>query len=264
MTHTSQGISPLRQRMIDDMHMRKLAPKTQAGYVRVVRHFTAFLGRPPTPQLEDLRKGRRDRYAMLSPVLLERGWLFPGLDPVDPLSTRQLNRAIHAAAEAAHINKRVSMRRHGFFQSDRAALAPAQLHERTAEIVLHPRPIQRDALARGFGQRRAVCRHRFFQPGRAALALTQLAERIAEVVLRRRPIQREVFARAAMQRLSIHINRLEQRRVIASLVAMAQQCVTVTVEVIAASVAARVCGGFRAPPARPPWPGAGPALERGR
>ena len=32
-----------------------------------------------------------------------------GLDPVDPLSTRQLNRAIHAAAEAAHIDKRVSM-----------------------------------------------------------------------------------------------------------------------------------------------------------
>jgi site-specific recombinase XerD len=41
--------------------------------------------------------------------MLEGGWLFPGLDPVDPLSTRQLNRAIHAAAEAAHIDKRVSM-----------------------------------------------------------------------------------------------------------------------------------------------------------
>jgi integrase len=71
-------------------------------------------------------KGRRDRYAMLSPVLLERlrvwwrvahaqgrmldgGWLFPGLDPLDSLSTRQLNRAIHAAAEAAQIDQRVSM-----------------------------------------------------------------------------------------------------------------------------------------------------------
>src|ERR1700692_2633132 len=226
MTHTSQGISALRQRMIDDMRMRKLAPGTQSGYIRVVRQFTAFLGRPPdTATVEDLRryqlhlvdhgispvslnaaitglkfffeitlnqperfprtlpvvlspdevarliaaagnlkhqtalsvaygaglrasevvalkvgdvdsqrmtlrieqgKGRRDRYAMLSPVLFERlrvwwrvahaqgrmlegGWLFPGLDPVDPLSTRQLNRAIHAAAEEAHINKRVSM-----------------------------------------------------------------------------------------------------------------------------------------------------------
>jgi site-specific recombinase XerD len=241
MTHTSQGISPLRQRMIDDMRMRQLAPKTQAGYLRVVRQFAAFLGRPPdTATVEDLRryqlhlvdhgtspvslnaaitglkfffeitlhepdlmarmqpvrvprtlpvvlspdevarliaaagnlkhqtalsvaygaglrasevvalkvgdvdsqrmtlrieqgKGRRDRYAMLSPVLLERlrvwwrvahaqgrmlegGWLFPGLDPVDPLSTRQLNRAIHAAAEATHLDKRVSMHtlRHSF------------------------------------------------------------------------------------------------------------------------------------------------------
>src|SRR5689334_25189170 len=57
MTHASQSISPLRQRMIDDMRMRKFAPKTQAGYVRVVRQFTAFLGRPPdTATIEDLRR----------------------------------------------------------------------------------------------------------------------------------------------------------------------------------------------------------------
>jgi site-specific recombinase XerD len=78
-------------------------------------------------------KGRKDRYAMLSPVLLERlrawwrvghaqgkilpgGWLFPGLDPMDPLTARQLNRCIHAAAQAAGIDKRVSMHtlRHSF------------------------------------------------------------------------------------------------------------------------------------------------------
>jgi len=78
-------------------------------------------------------KGQKDRYAMLSPVLLERlrvwwrvarrqgkmlegGWLFPGLNPVEALSPRQLNRAIHAAALAAGIDKRVSMHtlRHSF------------------------------------------------------------------------------------------------------------------------------------------------------
>ena len=78
-------------------------------------------------------KGRRDRHAMLSPQLLEllrawwregrrlgvllpRGWLFPGRNPVEPLSTRQLNRAVHAAAEAAGIKKRVSPHtlRHSF------------------------------------------------------------------------------------------------------------------------------------------------------
>ena len=49
-------------------------------------------------------------------VLLPRGWLFPGRNPVVPLSTRQLNRAVHAAAEAAGIKKRVSPHtlRHSF------------------------------------------------------------------------------------------------------------------------------------------------------
>ena len=241
MTVTAQAISPLRQRMIDDMRMRQLADKTQSHYLRAVRQFSLFLGHSPDrATIEDLRryqlhlvdqgtsaislnaaiaglkfffdvtldhpqlmrkmqsvriprtlpvvlsreevarlieaagnikyqtalslaygtglragevvalkvgdidsqrmtlrvergKGQKDRYAMLSPVLLERlrvwwrvaraqgkmldgGWLFPGMNPVDSLSTRQLNRAIHAAAEAAHIDKRVSMHtlRHSF------------------------------------------------------------------------------------------------------------------------------------------------------
>lgn len=241
MDATTPRISPLRQRMIDDMRMRKLEPKTQSGYIRAVCRFAEFLGRSPdSATVEDLRrfqlrlvdtgtspitlnatlcglrfffdvtlgrgelmakmqpvrvpqklpvvlspeevarliaatdnlkhqtalsvaygaglrvsevvalkvgdvdsqrmtlrveqaKGRKDRYAMLSPLLLERlrtwwrvahaqgkmlpgGWLFPGLNPVEPLSARQLNRAIHAAAEAAHVDKRVSMHslRHAF------------------------------------------------------------------------------------------------------------------------------------------------------
>lgn len=235
------AVSPLRQRMLEDMRMRRLAPKTQTAYIRAVRRFTAYLGQPPdTATVEDLRnfqlhlvdqgtsptnlnatitglkffceitldrveltakmqpvhvprtlpvvlsreevarliaatgnlkhqtalslaygtglrasevvslkvgdidsqrmtlrveqgKGSKDRYAMLSPILLERlrvwwrvaraqgkmldgGWLFPGLNPVEPLTTRQLNRAIHMAADAANIDKRVSMHtlRHSF------------------------------------------------------------------------------------------------------------------------------------------------------
>ena len=241
MTSSDPGISPLRRRMLEDLRMRKFAPKTQATYLRAVRQFARYLEHSPaTATVENLRdyqlhlvdhgvspvslnaaisalkfflevtlgrpelmarmqpvrvprtlpvvlspeevrrliaaagnlkhqtalsvaygaglrasevvalkvgdvdsqrmtlrieqgKGRRDRYAMLSPVLLERlrvwwrvaraqgcmldgGWLFPGLDPIDPLSTRQLTRAIHAAAEAANIDKRVSMHtlRHSF------------------------------------------------------------------------------------------------------------------------------------------------------
>jgi integrase/recombinase XerD len=234
MTPSTQALTPLRQRMLDDMRMRKLEPKTQAAYIRAVAYLTRFLQRSPdTATAEDLRrfqlhlvdrgvspitlnatitglkfffdvtldrgelmarmspvrvpqklpvvlsrdevarliaaasnlkyqtalsiaygtglrvseivalkvgdidsqrmtlrveqgKSRKDRYAMLSPVLLERlrawwrlahaqgkmlpgGWLFPGMNPLDPLTARQLNRAVHDAAEAARIDKRVSM-----------------------------------------------------------------------------------------------------------------------------------------------------------
>ncbi|TMQ74390.1 tyrosine-type recombinase/integrase [Candidatus Accumulibacter phosphatis] len=235
------SISPLRQRMIEDMRMRKFGEKTQLDYVRAVRKFAQYLGRSPdTASIEDLRnyqlhlvdkgtspaslnaaisglkfffnttldqpervakmqpvhlprklpvilspeevkrliaaagnlkhqtalalayatglrvnevvalkigdidsqrmtlrveqgKGQKDRYALLSPVLLERlrvwwrvaraqgkmldgGWLFPGQNPVRHLSARQLNRAIHAAADEAGIEKHISMHslRHAF------------------------------------------------------------------------------------------------------------------------------------------------------
>jgi integrase/recombinase XerD len=241
MDTSKPNISSLRQRMVEDMRMRKLAPKTQAAYIRAVRKFAKYLGRSPdTATDEDLRrfqlhlvdqgaspitlnativglnflfevslgrpelmakmqsvrvphklpvilskdevtrliacvghikhqtalslaygtglrvgevvalkvgdidskrmtlrveqgKGRKDRYVMLSPILLERlrvwwrvaraqgkmldgGWLFPGLDPLQSLGTRQLNRAIHDAAAVAKIDKRVSMHtlRHSF------------------------------------------------------------------------------------------------------------------------------------------------------
>ena len=42
--------------MIDDIRMRKLSPKTQANYIRVMKRFAGFLGRSPdTASVEDLR-----------------------------------------------------------------------------------------------------------------------------------------------------------------------------------------------------------------
>ena len=241
MTHVTKPISPLRQRMIEDMRLRKLSPQTQTAYIRVVKNFAGFLGQSPDAAgAEDLRryqlhlveqgiasgnlnatitglrfffettlerpeamtkmrhvyeprklplilsleevtrvlqsaggpkyqaalgvaygaglranevvhlttgdidrermvirveqgKGQRDRYAMLSPTLLELldtwcqharaqrqmlpgGWLFPGQNPVNPLSTRQLSRAFHLACKAAGIDKAVSLHsmRHAF------------------------------------------------------------------------------------------------------------------------------------------------------
>jgi integrase/recombinase XerD len=241
MTKSSKTISPLRQRMLEDMAIRKLGTKTQQDYIRAVVKFTHHLKRSPdTATAEDLRgyqlhmanqrvssgtinsaiaglkffftttvdrpelvrrlryiheprkipeilsieevtrliqgadnlkyqaalsvaygaglraseithlkvtdvdsermilrveqgKGGRDRHAMLSPQLLELlrrwyrqgqlhrkmlpgGWLFPGQNPVNPLSVRQLARAFHSARETAEINKKVSLHslRHAF------------------------------------------------------------------------------------------------------------------------------------------------------
>jgi site-specific recombinase XerD len=72
-------------------------------------------------------KGQRDRYVMLSPQLLgllrdwrrvarPQVWLFPGQNPINPMTPRQLNRAVHAAKDLAGISKRVSPHtlRHSF------------------------------------------------------------------------------------------------------------------------------------------------------
>jgi integrase/recombinase XerD len=249
--------------------MRRLAPKTQAGYLRVVRQFTVFLGRSPdTATVEDLRcyqlhlvdhgvspislnaaitglkfffdttlgrdelmakmhpvylprvlpvvlsrgevgrliaaatnlkhqtalavaygtglrvsevvalkvgdidsermtlrveqgKGQKDRYAMLSPILLERlrvwwrvaraqgrmldgGWLFPGLNPIEPLSARQLNRAIHSAALAAGIEKRVSM--HTLRHSFATHLLEQKVDIRVIQVMLGHKKLETTAL----------------------------------------------------------------------------------------------------------------------
>jgi hypothetical protein len=56
---TKQAISPLRQRMIEDMAIRKFAPKTQHDYVQRVKDFAVFLGRSPdTATSEDVRSFR--------------------------------------------------------------------------------------------------------------------------------------------------------------------------------------------------------------
>jgi len=72
-------------------------------------------------------KGQRDRDVMLSPHLLEllrewwkaarpRVWLFPGQNPINPVTPRQLNRAVTVAKDLAGISKRVSPHtlRHSF------------------------------------------------------------------------------------------------------------------------------------------------------
>ena len=75
---TDKAISPLRRRLIEDMAIHRLGPKTQHHYVRHVKRFADFLGRSAdkaTP--EDVlaiscgwrRSGRRYRPSMSVPRL---------------------------------------------------------------------------------------------------------------------------------------------------------------------------------------------------
>jgi site-specific recombinase XerD len=234
---STDAVTPLRQRMIEDMNARKLCAGTQRGHIHSCKRFAAFLKRSPdTATAEDIRrfqlhlsetgasicnrnrimtglrflfrvtlrrldlaaeifhlrepqriplvmsqdetrrllavagslklrvllssagevvrlkvkhidsaqkiirveqsKGRKDRNVMLSPETLDllrqwwktrrRGfdsttpmaerWLFPGQRPGKPMTTRQLNRLFHEAADAAGIRKGVTLHalRHSF------------------------------------------------------------------------------------------------------------------------------------------------------
>ena len=54
---TTQAITPLRQRMIEDMNARKLCAGTQRGHIRSCKRFAAFLKRSPeTATFEDIRR----------------------------------------------------------------------------------------------------------------------------------------------------------------------------------------------------------------
>ena len=100
-------------------------------------------------------KGQQDRFAMLSPVLLDllrdwyriarpTLWLFPGRDRLLPLTTRQLNRVVHAAAEMAEIKKRVTP--HTLRHSFATHLLEAKTDIRLIQVLLGHAKLETTAL----------------------------------------------------------------------------------------------------------------------
>jgi Phage integrase, N-terminal SAM-like domain len=78
---TDAAMSPLRRRMIEDMTVRKLSPKTQQGYIGTIKNFAAFLGRSPDKaSFEDVRQrtsstGRDDHVPAKSSQIAPVRWI---------------------------------------------------------------------------------------------------------------------------------------------------------------------------------------------
>ena len=63
------AVRPLRQRLIDDMTVRRFSAATQRNYIRDVGHFATFLGRPPdTATATDVRQFQVEQQDAGAPV----------------------------------------------------------------------------------------------------------------------------------------------------------------------------------------------------
>ncbi len=84
------------------------------------------------------------RIARAQRLMLDGGWLFPGQNPVKPLSARQLNRACHAAAAAAGFDKPVSM--HTLRHSFATHLLEQKVDIRVIQVLLGHKKLETTAL----------------------------------------------------------------------------------------------------------------------
>ena len=98
---TTEAITPLRQRMIEDMNARKLCAGTQKGHIRSCKQFAAFLKRSPdTATLEDIRRFQL-HLAETSVSICTRNRIMTGLRFLFRVTLRRLD----LAEEVYHIKE---------------------------------------------------------------------------------------------------------------------------------------------------------------
>jgi site-specific recombinase XerD len=98
---TTKAITPLRQRMIEDMTARKLCAGTQRGHIRACKRFAAFLKRfPDTATCEDIRSFQL-HLADTGVSICTRNCIMTGLRFLFRVTLRRLD----LAAEIYHIRE---------------------------------------------------------------------------------------------------------------------------------------------------------------
>jgi len=98
---STNTVSPLRQRMIEDMNARKLCAGTQRGHIRSCKRFAAFLKRSPdTATAEDIRLFQL-RLAKTDVSICNRNRIMTGLRFLFRVTLRRLD----LAAEIYHIRE---------------------------------------------------------------------------------------------------------------------------------------------------------------
>ncbi len=98
---STDAISPLRQRMIEDMNARKLCAGTQRGHIRSCKRFAGFLERSPdTATAEDLRQFQL-HLAETEVSICNRNRIMTGLRFLFRVTLRRLD----LAAEIYHIRE---------------------------------------------------------------------------------------------------------------------------------------------------------------
>jgi integrase/recombinase XerD len=98
---STDSVSPLRQRMIEDMNARKLCAGTQRGHIRSCRRFAAFLKRSPdTATSEDIRRFQL-HLAESSASICNRNRVMTGLRFLFRVTLRRLD----LAAEIYHVRE---------------------------------------------------------------------------------------------------------------------------------------------------------------